>query len=86
MSFGPGGPRIKQYAEFSSLTFNAFNDAEYVYDLQNDKVYRQNSVGGYSLVPNLKAFRELGYPCLAGNVETQKQFRLNRSYTFDLMP
>lgn len=80
------GIQSQQYAEYSAIQFNAFNSAEYVYDLVNDTVYRQNATGGYSLVPSLKAFLELGYPALVGNVETRKQFRLNPNYTFELMP
>lgn len=77
------GIQSQAATDFRSITFNAFNDDEYLYDLQNDLVYKQNATGGYSLVPGVKAFDVLGYPSLVGNVETQKQFRLNEDRSFD---
>ena len=76
----------QQSSNFRNIKFNTRSDIEYVYDLVNDLVYRQKTTGGYALVPGVKAFEMLQYPRYVGNVETQKEFRLNPNYTFDLMP
>jgi hypothetical protein len=73
-------------AEFHDIKFNTMVDAEYVYDLVNDFVYRRNDTGGYTLQPGLKAFEHLGYPVIVGNIETMKQFILRRDYTFEILP
>jgi hypothetical protein len=80
------GIQSQAATDFRSITFNAFSDDEYLYDLRDDLVYRQNATGGYSLVIGSKAFDVLGYPSIVGNVETQKNFRLNEDRTFDRLP
>lgn len=77
------GTLSQRGAEFRDVVFNSFADVEYVYDLLNDLTYKANSSGGYSLLPGVKAFDQLGYPMIVDNPETQKEFRLNADRTFD---
>ncbi|OFZ28958.1 MAG: hypothetical protein A2622_12730 [Bdellovibrionales bacterium RIFCSPHIGHO2_01_FULL_40_29] len=74
-------------ATFSDLSFQTplvNTDPDYLFDLRDNLVYSKKASGiGYELVPGAKALDILGYPRIITNIETQNEFSINSSTSYN---